>query len=257
MNDKISPKYLMSLIANVQKALLAEFKTNQLIGFYLSKWIESDYNGNWQNFQIVTYPSQEIDLPRTLHGIEGETLIKIAIDLGVETPDFIPSIPQFKVELKEKFKSAFESFQKATKHIEEHPDVAIGLANSTLESIIKEILKDDRIATKYDKTQTLYQLTEAILKEFRFYPNSTLPDEIRSIGSSLLNMNKNIEKLRSEKTVLHGKTEDDYIITDTMYAYFVVNSVSTIGLFLNSFYREKFQVQAPIAQQQLDDDLPF
>ena len=63
----------------------------------------------------------------------------MAIDLGVETPDFIPSIPVFKNELKSDFETASQTFEKAYKNVEEDPSLAIGLANSALESIIKPV----------------------------------------------------------------------------------------------------------------------
>lgn len=70
-------------------------------------------------------------------------MLKIAIDVGVETPDLIPSIPVFRNEIKAEFESASAAFEKAFKQIEEHPDIAIGLANSVLESIIKAVLNDE------------------------------------------------------------------------------------------------------------------
>lgn len=49
----------------------------------------------------------------TLHTIDGETLIKIAIDLGLETSDFMPSIPLFKNELNSSYENASLTFEKA------------------------------------------------------------------------------------------------------------------------------------------------
>jgi len=118
--------------------------------------------------------------------------------------------------------------------------LAIGTANSTLESIIKHILENDSISIKLNKKETLYDLTQDILKEFTLFPNLKVPDEIRNIGSSLLKVSQNIEKLRSEKTTFHGKAKKDYIIKEPLYAYFVVNVISTIGLFLMSFYEKKY-----------------
>ena len=77
--------------------------------------------------------------------MKGSDLLRIAIDLGVDTPDFIPSIPAFKNEMKSSYKTAYDTFAKAFKQVEEDPNTAIGLANSALESIIKEILKDARM----------------------------------------------------------------------------------------------------------------
>lgn len=188
--------------------------------------------------------------------MDGTTLLKIAIDLGVDTPDFIPSIPTFKNELKSEYKTAYDTFSKAYKQIEADPSLAVGLANSALESIIKEILKDDRISSKTTGGETLYKLTSIILKEFNL-TNDEHPKEIKTIASSLLAINQTIEKLRSEKTDFHGKTEDDYLINDTVYTYFIINSVATVGLFLNSYYKTKFPKPQPTQVVQEIDDLPF
>jgi hypothetical protein len=183
----------------------------------------------------------------------GSDLLKIAIELGVDTPDFIPSIPTFKNELKADFKTAYDTFTKAYKQIDTDPSTAVGLANSALESIIKEILKDDRISSKISGGETLYKLTSIILREFNL-TNKDNPKEIRTIGSSLLAINQAIEKLRSEKTNFHGKTTDDYLINDTIYTFFIVNTVATVGLFLNSYYKIKFPKPTPVIE---DDGLPF
>ena len=65
-------------------------------------------------------------------------------------------------------------------------------------------------------------------------------DEIKRIGSSLLNISKQIEKLRSDKTDLHGKRSIDYKIEDPIYTYFVVNCVTTVGLFFNTYFKLRF-----------------
>lgn len=251
----------MQLIQEVEKVLWENYSSYKNVLFYIEKW----HNEKWydrfnrdENFIIYNKESGDIDLPKTLHSMDGETLIKIAIDLGIETPDFIPSIPTFRNEIKAEYPSASATFEKAFKQIEEHPDIAIGLVNSALESIIKEILKDERIKIKFKSTDTLYDLTSKLLKEFKLFPDAELPGEIKTIGSSLLSINQSIEKLRSEKTNLHGKAKGDYIIEDPMYAYFIVNSVATIGLFLNSFYKKNYPPIDTEEEESLDDDdLPF
>ena len=250
----------MQLIENIEKAIWNNYSSYKKVEYYIKKWHVSD--GDWnnydENFSIIRKDSDDIDLLSTLHNIDGETLLKIAIDLGIETPDFIPSIPIFRNELKSDYKTASLTFEKAFKQIEEHPDIAVGLANSALESIIKEILKDDRIKVKLNSKKTLYDLTSDLLKEFQLFPDSDMPKEIKTIGSSLLAINQSIEKLRSENTNMHGKTLDDYIIKDSIFTYFVVNSITTVGLFLNSFYQEKFpKVVDEIDTFIDDDDLPF
>jgi hypothetical protein len=135
---------------------------------YLEKWQVYEDRYTDTGFHIGWTPQFEIkkqkeggsiDLKSTLHSIDEETLLKIAIELGVDTPDFIPSIPTFKNVLKADYRTAYDTFVKAYKQIDNDPSLAVGLANSALESIIKEILKDDRIASKISGGETLYKLT--------------------------------------------------------------------------------------------------
>jgi len=86
-----------------------------------------------------------------------------------------------------------------------------------------------------------------------------LPSEIKTIGNSLLTISQSVEKLRSEKTEFHGKTDGDYLIEESMFAHLVVNSVTTVGLFLLSFYKSRFP---NISSSHLEEDnnvneLPF
>jgi len=259
MNDMVSPRYQMQLVDSVEKAIWDEYKSYKKVRFYISKWYRYEPGGfnsdSWENFSIVERPNKEIDLPATLHNMTGPDLLKIAIDLGVDTPDFIPSIPTFKNEIKSDFKTAYDTFAKAYKQIEADPSTAVGLANSALESIIKEILKDERISCKIKGGETLYRLTSIILKEFNL-SNNDFPKEIKTICNSLLTINQSIEKIRSEKTNFHGKTIDDYLINDSIYTYFIINSVTTIGLFLNSYYQTKFPKAKPESINSIND-LPF
>ena len=257
MNELISPKYQMKLVKSVHDAIWEEYKTYREVSLYIDKWheVDEDWNNHWENFLIIKKESGDIDLLRTLHSMNGSDLLKVAIDMGVDTPDFIPSIPTFKNELKSDFKTAYDTFTKAFKQIESDPSLAVGLANSALESIVKEILKDERIKSKTKGTETLYKLTTIIIKEFNFL-DSNHPVEIKTIGSSLLSISQSIEKLRSEKTDFHGKTEEDCLITDSIYTYFVVNAVTTVGLFLQSYFKTKLP-KPPKEVEEEHDDLPF
>jgi hypothetical protein len=263
MSNDISPKYLMKLIADIETALWDLFPTSKYrnVRFYIEKWHECEHGYNFndycENFAIYEDNKKNIDLTKTLNNIDGETLLKIAIDLGVDTPDFIPSIPIFRNAIKAEYPSASATFENAFKKIESEPGIAIGLANSALESIIKEILKDERITSKIKSNKTLYDLTSELLKVFQLFPNTDMPNEIKTIGSSLLSIGQSIEKLRSDKTDFHGKTNEDYKIDEPIFTYFVVNSVTTVGLFLNSFYKAKFP-NAEIKEEIVEDDgLPF
>jgi hypothetical protein len=225
----ISPKYLVKLVDDINDIIWEEIWWYKKVLFYVKRWHEFDEQSYWENFPIIyQWDTKNIDLLWTLNEMPNDIILKIAIDLWIETPDFIPLIPTFKNNLKESYKKPFQSFEKAFKQIEENPDMAIWLANSTLESIIKHILADNEISIKLDKNKTLYKLTEDILKEFKMYPSKEAQKEIKAIWSWLLNASKHIEELRSNKTLSHWKTKEDYVIDDPLYAYFIINSVSTI-----------------------------
>jgi hypothetical protein len=258
MNNHISPKYLMKLVKDIETAIWEDFKSYKEAKIYISKWhvFSYDINGYSENFEIITKShSEDIDLVATLHSINSIDIIKIAIDLGVHTPDFIPSIPTFKNDIKAEYKNAYATFEKAYKQIETEPGLAIGLANSSLESIIKEILKDDRFETKI-ANETLFKLSQIILKEFNFN-NKNFPVEIKTICSSLMAICQSIEKLRSDKTDFHGKTDTDFVIDDAIFATLTINSTATVGLFLNSYYKNKHPKK--VIENTLNelDDLPF
>jgi hypothetical protein len=259
MMELISPKYRMKLVKQVAEAIWAEYSSYKEVEFYIQNWhyLEEDQWGNiqWENFSIKYKDAGGIDLPTTLHLMDGELLLKIAIDIGVDTPDYIPSIPIFRNEIKLTSETALATFERAVKQTETHPDIAIGLANSALESIIKEILKDKRLNVKSKSGDTLYKLTEHILKALKTFPGANVTSEIQQIGNGLMSACQGIENLRSNKTQFHGKTDDDHLIEDSIYAFFIVNSVTTIGLFLSRYYKHHFP--KPIKVEDENDELPF
>lgn len=258
--DSISPRYQMKLVSDIEKALWNEFESSKYknVKIYIEKWHEvDDHNYNWENFSIYENDGN-IDLLQTLHSMDGETLIKIAIDLGVDTPDFIPSVPIFRNKIKAEYPTASQAFEKAYKEIEEHPDIAIGLANSALESIIKEMLKDERVTTEWKSGHTLEKLVSTLLSEIGMFPKSDMPTEIRNIASSIMKATQNIEGIRSNSTSFHGKTGEDYLIDDPLYTYFAINSIVSVGMLLRSLFKKKFPpIENEVDFDSMDDDLPF
>lgn len=250
----------MDLVLRVNERLYELYKGYENVEAYLKKWHseETDYN-NWvyENFHLVYKDDDQkiIDSKKTLHGIDGDTLLKIAIDLGIETPDYIPCIPEFRNELKSSYEMASQTFEKAFKNVDTDPSLAIGLANSALESIIKKILEDKRIDVQWNEKDTLYSLVRTICKVFQLNTEGSCPLEIKTIASSLISSCKAIEDLRSGKTEFHGKTDENKIVSDPLYAYFVVNAVSTVGLFMLNYYKTKYPSPQPVID--FDDDLPF
>ena len=260
MIESISPKYQMDIVQKINASLFEQFKSYEDVEAYLSKWHkeEQEWNNFWENFQFYykDEAKKKIDATKTLHNVDGGTLLKIAIDLGIETPDYIPSIPTFKNELKSSYETASLTFEKAFRDVETDPSLAVGLANSALESIIKEILKDSRINVTWSKNETLTKLIGNICKAFGLQSNGDLPKEIKTLACSLINAGKAIEGLRRDKTEFHGKTDGDLMIKDAVYAYFVVNATTTVGLFLLNFYKSNYP---PVNKSETisDDELPF
>lgn len=247
MKQELSPKYITDLAKKVADAIWSEFKSYDMVKFYISKWQEWDYNmsfGKYANFEIVE-TERGIDLISTLMDMSDELLIKIAIDLGIDTPNFIPCVPTFRNALKEEHLTTSEIFEKAYKLVYEDPSMAISLANSALESLVKEILNDERINVKYENGHTLKKLINLICKAF-MERNGDLPQEMRTICSSLVSIGGTIEDLRSTKTIAHGKTATDYVVSNPLYAELIVNSVASVGLFLQNYYKQNYP-----------DDMPF
>lgn len=256
MKPLLSPLYQYRLIQEVKEKLFETFVSYDNVRTYLEKWHESD-DYYWQNFPFMNRDDGKIDVLKTLNGMESELVLKIAVDLGIATPDYIPTVATFKNEIKSSYKTAYQAFEKAMRDVEEHPDIAVGLVNSALESIIKEICKDERLKVEVNERSTLYDLTKRLLKALRIYPDSSLPEEVRNIGSGLLNIASNIEILRSSKTFFHGKAESDKIVTDPLLAYFTVNAVTTVGVFLINFYKASFPPPTKTPNSTNSDDLPF
>lgn len=251
MYEDISPKYMVLLIEKINDTLRDMFKSSRYekVEWYILKW-----RNLWYNFMILKNEKEQIRLLDTLNYInDNELIIKIAMDLWIETPWFIPAVSKIKNELKEENENIHDTFMKAFREVEENPSLAIWMANSTLESIIKTILQDSRIQIEKDKKNTLYELSEKVIRVFGMNPELDIPKEVKQIWSWLVKTCQWIEQLRSEKTDFHWKTKNDIVIKDSTYAYFVVNAVSTIGLFLLEIYKENYPEQKTFNPE----DLPF
>ncbi len=255
LDEMISPVYKMELAKKVNNAIWQLYSSYAEVIALIQMYHHTDDYGNYPNFNIY-YREQntKIDLLATLRSMAGSLLVKVAVDVGVDTPDYIPVLPQFKLELKADYKNAYDAFSKASKQVYTDPDLAIGIANSALESIIKEILKDQRLAVQLDTTHTLYQLTRDIISTLKLNDENH-PIEVKTICRSLLPVNQAIEQLRSTKTNMHGKSSAEKVIEDPVVATFILNSVSTVGLFLIHYYKRSYPKAEP--EKVFDDDLPF
>ncbi|MBN1942747.1 MAG: abortive infection family protein [Phycisphaerae bacterium] len=252
---KASPKYIMQLIPKIENVIWKEFSSYKNVEGYIRRWHEE--SGYYENFNIATKDDGNIDLASTLRGIQDdELLFRIAVDVGIEIPDLVYSIPEIKGILASDYKIAASTFENALRKVDSEPATSVCCANSALESIIKHICQDETME-KCNPNNTLYDLVQHVLKEFKLYPCKDMESEIRNIGSSLLAVAQNIEAMRSKHAdTSHGKTSDDYIIDNELYSKFILNAVTTVGLFLLNFYEKIYlpnKANLPSAQE----DIPF
>ena len=252
MNNMLSPRYIIDLIDDISETLFKRYKSYKKVEQYITRWrkiIDYEPCGYCDsepiyNFEIVYKEdsAKNIDTINTLNLMKEELIIQIAIDLDIKVAGVIYSIAKIEGLDKPDYKQARNIFDDAVKNVYEKPDEAIGYANSALESVIKHILEQGKIQIEYNPKDTLYDLTQKILKGLDYYPSKDTAQEIRTIGSSILSISKAIERLRSEKTKFHGKDSSQYIIDDPLYASFIVNCVATLGNFLITYYESKYQI---------------
>lgn len=276
MGNLLSHSYVMDLIDKISDTLFKKYTTYKKVERYIKRWQKvvsyEQYGYNEPEPVYNFYPiykddnRDKVDVENTLNQLDDEMIIQMAIDLKIEVTGVIYSIAKIEGLNKSDYQQAKAIFEDAIKRVYDKPDEAIGYANSALESIIKHILEQGKLNVDYNKKDTLYTLTQKVLKGLDYFPSKDVEEKIRQIGSSLLNISQSIELLRSEKTKFHGKDSTQYIIDDPLYACFVVNSVATLGNFLISYYEKIYNEQTneklnSTAEEEYDfisdDEIPF
>lgn len=256
----LSPLYMQRLKNSVEKTLWETFEESKYrqVSEYIARWHEEEDDDDfpWENFAIFER-DDHIDLSRTLAGMPNETLIKMAADLGVDTPGLLPCIPVMKNVLRENNRSALSNFERAVKEVYEHPDQSVALAASTLEGLFKAILQESQQNT-LSKNNSLSKLTSKVVKELVVCCDSSAPAEIKALASQIRGIGCTIDDLRSDKSTAHGKAPDEYIIDDELWAETVVNATATLGILLWRLHeRQKNARQRPYSSPVYDEDIPF
>lgn len=248
----VSPALMMDIIKRIEESLHAKYSPGD-IKHYISKWHSYDRHSR-ENF-CIHHGYDSIDLPETLHSMDGDLLLQIAVDLEIEVPGLIYGIPEIRGILATRYEEAGRTFEKAFKNIDADPSIAILMANSALEKIIKKICSDPSIES-CDDGDTLHKLISHVLRQFEFYPDRNLDSNIRNIGSGLITTANAIEGIRSRNTEAHGT--DREIVKESLYAMLVVNAVATVGLFLLNYYEKHYKKQEEKQEfSDLDDEIPF
>lgn len=234
---------------------------------YMKRWQngKEDNFGNIydENFDIYYKDDQRIDLDKTMCNMPDEYILGIATELGIETPGFLPVVPQrFKNILENNNQTAYQNFERAIKNAYESPDESVLLATTTLDSLIKTILNNDKIKNKIDfkikKNGSLTEQASAIIKVFKKESSSDCPKEIFTLTNNLSTLCNTLDDLRSDKTPAHGSLEEDYIVDDPLWAILAVNATVTLGIFLWDFFNKKYLLDKEKGPEIIDiDNIPF
>lgn len=268
--SEISPAYITELKIKLGQKIWEKYKSYKNVKLFL---VSSVKEGDWNepdSFRVFYQGENEsaVDVEKTVLYMSPYETVKMAIDLGIDTPGFLPAIPKFKNILRDENQTAYENFERAIKNVYDNPDQAVLLASSTLEGIIKTILADDSFKTKASaiRNKPLTKLVSALIKEFGFDDKTKCPAELITIASQLRGLGKSIDDLRSDKSTAHGKAHDEYVIDDPLWAELIINSSASLGLFLWEYFEKKYKpnlkIDEPIVQDIGDqpislDEIPF
>jgi hypothetical protein len=169
-------------------------------------------------------------------------IAKVACDLNVEfNVQSVQPVIDFKSLLQaNQLHSVIDDFNRATENIIIDPEIAITAASSTLESICKAIL--DFFKEPYPATESLQPL---IYKTYRLLNLSTdqhADEQIKKILGGLNSVATGIGALRTKNSAAHGHGLKKIRLSQR-HVRLVVNSCSTIGLFLLETYYENHLIK--------------
>ena len=257
--NEVSPAFVTDIKMKLGQRIWEKYQSYRNVKLFL---VSSVVEGGWNepdSFQVFYQDEEQnrVDVEKTVLYMSPYETIKIAIDLGIETPGFLPSISKFKNVLKDENQSAFQNFDRATKNVYENPDQAVSLAASTLEGIIKTILADESFAEIKTKNPSLTKLVNQLVKEFGFNDSTKCPPELITIATQLRGLGGSIDDMRSDKSTAHGKSHTEYVVDDPLWAALIVNSSASLGLFLWEYYEKKYRPARSKEDAEVDNDEPI
>ncbi len=175
-----------------------------------------------------------------LSKVEDKTILQIAGDIGLGeslSVEFSGSIHLKNLLNGSAYAHAQSDFKQALQDVDGRPDIAIGLASTTLESICKAIL--DSFGETYPKDESLQSLQKAVFSKLQLSPENQADDDIKRILGGLISVGAGIGTLRTKYSSFHGKGQKQYRL-GKRHARLAVNALTTLGLFLLETYQERF-----------------
>ena len=98
----------------------------------------------------------------------------------------------------------------------------------TLEGLTKSLKELGDSVTTHN--ESLSKLTRKIVGAFIAEDSPESPTEIKSLASQLRGPEGSIDNLRGNKSTVHGKAPDEYVIDDEPWAETAVNATATLGI---------------------------
>ncbi|WP_197206582.1 abortive infection family protein [Cytobacillus firmus] len=189
---------------------------------------------------VSIVPSKRTYVINLLSNVSDDLVINIANELGLSVGKNIDAVYHLDQLLKKNYlNNIYDDFNRCIKNIENDPDQAIASASSTLESICKSIL--DFLNEEYPKDQSLSSLVSKTFTLLDLSPVDHSDSQIKRILGGLTNAALGIGVLRTGFSSAHGKGSKQYRL-NKRHARLIVNSMSTIGLFVLETYYEKYDV---------------
>lgn len=230
---KLRPSERLSYINEIAYHMQDTMVTSE-INFYFGH-----YNLDFDRVKVPK--SKRVYVQGILENATSDIILEVANDLGLVTSHEVidDSYVLNNYFNEHGFENCKRDFDRCLENISNDIDTAIGNASSTLESIFKAILDD--MDEKYPKDESMSQLAKSVFKKLNLSPSSHADPEIKRILGGLLNAGLGIGTLRTKFSSFHGKGEKQTRL-EKRHARLVINSLTTIGLFVLETYLKKHKL---------------
>lgn len=227
---QLKPIEKYKLIESIALKLQAEYNTrginNLLSGYKVETYI------------VDIVPSKREYVCELLKDQISSKILEIAADLDLIDQKTLLTESNFKNILDaNELNSVIDDFNRAIKNVTIDPEVAITSASSTLESICKAVC--DFFNEPYPSAESMQPLINKAYKLLNLSCDQHANEQIKKILGGLNSVVTGIGTLRTKNSAAHGHGIKKYKLSQR-HARLVVNSCSTIGLFILETYYENF-----------------
>jgi hypothetical protein len=228
------PYEKFNLIDKIATKLQAEYNTSRINMLLADYGIETD--------TVTIVPSKRDYVMGLLKGKSDFLIAKLACDLSVDLPSKTThTATDFKSILElNQLHSVMDDFNRAIDNIIIDPDVAITAASSTLESICKAIL--EFFNEPYPTAESIQPLINKTYKLLNLSADQHAEEQIKKILGGLNSVATGIGTLRTKNSAAHGHGLKRTRLSQR-HVRLVVNSCSTIGLFILETYYENHLIK--------------